>query len=92
MKKPTSKQTKLFQAKMLPQNGTTGQIEQSSNGKSLAGKEVQWAIKIESRRGTAVCARQLDADQQKRSCANTGTGIVGQQLGNKSANKVDESM
>ena len=27
MKKPTSKQTRLFQAKMFPRNGTTGQIE-----------------------------------------------------------------
>jgi len=40
MKKPTSKQTRLFQAKMFPRNGTTGQIEQFSHGKSLAGKEV----------------------------------------------------
>ena len=30
MKKPTSKQTRLFQAKMFPRNGTTGQIEQES--------------------------------------------------------------
>jgi len=37
MKKPTSKPTRLFQAKI---NGTTGQIEQFSHGKSLAGKEV----------------------------------------------------
>jgi len=28
-----------FQAKMFPRNGTTGQSEQSSHGKSLAGKE-----------------------------------------------------
>jgi len=35
MKKPTSKQTRLFPAKMLPRNGTTGQIEQSSHDKSL---------------------------------------------------------
>ena len=41
MKKPTSKQTKLFQAKMLPRNGTAGQIEQFSHGKSLACKEVR---------------------------------------------------
>ena len=41
MKKPTSKQTRLFQAKMFPRNGATGQIEQSSHGKSLAGKEVR---------------------------------------------------
>jgi len=40
-KKPTSKQTRLFQAKMFPQNGTTGQIEQFSHGKSLAGKDVR---------------------------------------------------
>ena len=40
-KKPTSKQTRLFQAKMFPRNGTTGQIEQFSHGKSLAGKEVR---------------------------------------------------
>ena len=39
-KKPTSKQTRLFQAKMFPRNGTTGQIEQFSHGKSPAGKEV----------------------------------------------------
>jgi len=37
MKKPTSKQTK----KMFPQNSTTGQIEKSSHGKSLASKEVR---------------------------------------------------
>jgi len=41
MKKPTSKQTRLFRAKMFPQNGTTGQTEQFSHGKSLAGKEVR---------------------------------------------------
>ena len=41
VKKPTSKQTRLFEAKMFPRNGTTGQIEQFSHGKSLAGKEVQ---------------------------------------------------
>ena len=41
MKKPTSKQTRLFKAKMFPRNGTIGQIEQSSNGKSLIGKEVR---------------------------------------------------
>jgi len=27
MKKPTFKQTRLFQAKMFPWNGTTGQID-----------------------------------------------------------------
>jgi len=41
VKKPTSKPTRLFQAKMFPWNGTTGQIEQFSHGKSLAGKEVR---------------------------------------------------
>ena len=41
MKKPTSKQTRLFQAKMFPRNGTTGQIEKFLHGKSLAGKEVR---------------------------------------------------
>jgi hypothetical protein len=30
MKKPTSKQTRLFQAKMFPRNGMAEQIEQSS--------------------------------------------------------------
>ena len=34
-------QTRLFQAKMFPRNGTAGQIEQFSHGKSLARKEVQ---------------------------------------------------
>jgi len=72
MKKPTSKQTRLIQAKMFPQNGTTGQIEQFSHGKSLARKEVRGAVKIESRRGTAGCGRRLDKDQQKRRCASTG--------------------
>jgi len=41
MKKLTSKQTKLFQAKIFPRNGTIGQIEQFTHGKSLAGKEVR---------------------------------------------------
>ena len=41
IKKLTSEQTRLFQAKMFPRNGTTGQIEQFSHGKSLARKEVQ---------------------------------------------------
>ena len=41
MKKPASKQTRLFKAKMFPRNGTIGQIKQSSNGKSLVGKEVR---------------------------------------------------
>jgi len=90
MEKPTSKQTRLFKATMFPRNGTTGQIEWFSHGKSLAGKEVQWAMTIESRRGTAGCGRRLDKDQQKRRCASTG--IVWQELGNKSANKDDESM
>jgi len=40
-KKPTSKQTRLFQAEMFPRNGMTGRIEQFSHGKSLAGKEVR---------------------------------------------------
>jgi len=40
MKKLTSKQTKLFQAKMFPRNGTTGKIVQFSRVKSLVGKEV----------------------------------------------------
>jgi len=39
-KEANIKQTRLFQAKMFPQNGTTGRIEQFSHGKSLAGKEV----------------------------------------------------
>ena len=29
MKKPTSKQTRQFQAKMFPRNGTTGQINRA---------------------------------------------------------------
>ena len=74
MKKPTSKMTRLFQAKMLPRNGATGQIEQSSRGKSLAEKEVPWVNKIESRRVTAGYGRRLDENQQKRRC--TSTGIV----------------
>jgi len=41
MKNLTSKQTTRFQAKMFPRNDTTGQIEQFSHGKSLAGKEVR---------------------------------------------------
>jgi len=48
MKKLKSKQRRLFQAKMFPRDGATGQIEQSSHGKSLAGKIVRRAIKIES--------------------------------------------
>jgi len=32
---------KAISGKDVPRNGTTGQIEQSSNGKSLTGKEVQ---------------------------------------------------
>jgi len=31
----------LFQAKMFPRNGTTGQIEHFSHGKSLAGNQVR---------------------------------------------------
>jgi len=33
-------------------------------------------MKIESRRGTAGCGRQLDEDQQKRRCASTGRDRV----------------
>jgi len=40
MKKPT-KQTRLFQTKMIPRNGKTRQIKQFSHGKSLARKEVR---------------------------------------------------
>jgi len=32
---------KAISGKMFPRNGTTGQIEQFSQGKSLAGKEVR---------------------------------------------------
>jgi len=48
---------RLFQAKMLHWNGTTEQNEprQSSRGKSLTGKEIWWAMKIESQHG--VCKR-----------------------------------
>ena len=38
----------------------------------------------------APCGRRLNEDQQKRRCASTG--IVWQELGNRSANKDDESM
>jgi len=38
MKKLTSKQTRLFQAKMFPRNATIGQIEQSAH---FVGKEVR---------------------------------------------------
>jgi len=41
IKKPTSKQTRLFQAEMFPRNGTTGQIDLFPYGKSLTRKEVQ---------------------------------------------------
>jgi len=41
MKKPKSKQTRLFQAKMFPRNDATGKIEQFSHGKSLAGKKIR---------------------------------------------------
>ena len=41
MKKPISKQTRLFQAKLFPRNGATGQIEQSSHGKDLTEKKVR---------------------------------------------------
>ena len=41
MKKPTFKQTRLFQSKMFTQNGTTEQIEQGLHGKSLAEKKVR---------------------------------------------------
>ena len=53
MEKPASKHTRLFQPKMLTQNGTTGQIRKFSHGKSLTVKELQWAMRIESRRWTA---------------------------------------
>jgi len=71
MKKPTFKPTRLFEAQMFPWDETTGHI-QFSHDKSLAGKEMQFAIKIESRRGTAGCGRRLDEDQQNRRCASTG--------------------
>jgi len=72
------------------QRCSLGQIELFSHGKSLAGKEIRWAMKIKSRRGRRGCGRRLDEDQQKRRCASTG--IVWQELGNRSANKDDESM
>jgi len=74
MKKQTSKLTRLFQAKMFPRNGTTGQIEQFSHGKSLAGKEAWWAMKIESGRGTARCRRWLDAEEEVRKHRDRVTG------------------
>ena len=54
MKKPTSKQISLFQAKMFPRNGKTGQIEQSSHGKSLAGKVARrpGTVSYEDRKST----------------------------------------
>jgi len=41
MKKSTFKQTRLFQAKMFPGNGMTGQIKQSSRDKSLTRQEIR---------------------------------------------------
>ena len=38
----------------------------------LSGKEVLWAMKVESRRGTAGYGRQLDEDQQMRRCTRIG--------------------
>jgi len=63
MKKPTSKQTRPFQAKRFERNGATGQIEQSSHDKSLARKQVWLAMTIESRHETTGCGRRLDEDQ-----------------------------
>jgi len=91
MKKPISNQTRLIQATMLPWNGTTGQIEKTSLGKSLTGKEVWWAMKIESRRGTVGYIRQIDEDQQKKRCASTRIVTAWQELGNKFANTDNES-
>ena len=53
-------------ALMFPWNGTTGQIEQSAHGKCLTGRRCcqLWAMKIESRRGTAGCGMRLDEDQE----------------------------
>jgi len=50
MKKPIYKQTRLFYAKMFPWNGTTGPIEQSLYGKSLAGES--GALSYEDRKST----------------------------------------
>ena len=73
MKKQTSKQTRLFQAKMFPRNGTTGQIEQFSHGKSLTRKEVRCAMKIESRRGTKAI-RRGSAEEEVRKHRDRVTG------------------
>jgi len=89
-KKPTFKQAKLFQAKIFPGNGMTGQIKQTLHSKSLAGQEVTWSMKIESSSETAGYGLQLAEDQQKRRCASSG--IVWQELGNKLSNKDDEFM
>jgi len=99
MKKPTStgdiQQTRLLQAKMLPQNGKTGQIKYSSHAKSLrvAKKEVQRATKIESRRRTARCGRHLDQTQQTRTCTSTAGDRVTKacKQNNKQRQRVDVS-
>jgi len=74
MKKPTCKQTRLFEAKMFQWNGTTGHIEHSSHGKSLAGKDIRWAMKIESWHGTAGCRRGSAAEEKVRKHRDHVTG------------------
>jgi len=73
MKKPTSKQTRLFQAKMFPRNGTTGQIEQFSHGRSLASQKVSitWAEKLDQKLASVLVPEKMSwatATQSIRKC------------------------
>jgi len=80
MKKPTAKETILFQAKKFPRNGTTGQIKQFSHGKSLAGNlQPGGTVSYEDRKSTwnswvRKAIRRASPEQEPRKHRDRGTG------------------
>jgi len=70
MKKPASKKTMLFQAKMFPRNGTTGQIEQFSREPRRKGGTVSY----EDRKSTwnSGVRKVIRRGSAEKKCASTG--------------------
>ena len=71
--KQTFIHTRLFQAKMFPWSGTK-KLQAIFTWQEPRRKEVRWAVKFESRCGSAGCGKRLNEDQaeQKRRCSSTG--------------------
>jgi len=75
MKKPTAKQTRLFQAKMFPQNGTTGHIEQPSHEPPRKGGTVSYENRTSTwNKGVRKAIRRGSAEEKVRKHWDCVTG------------------